>query len=544
MQKLKKYPNLIVLIFIFWYDTYIIKNEYQERDLIMKKLWKQMLMLFATLALMLSAVVPSAMAATSSSSSSESTSSSATATSSTSGDKLAEIKQKGVLVVGLSADYPPLEFTAKINGKTEYVGVDVSIAKAIAKDLGVKLEIKNMSFDSLLVAMETGKVDMVISGMNATAERKKSVDFSHVYYKGGSIFLINKKDKSKFKSGKDLKSANIGVQTGSVQNTMAKNNFPDATVKPLSNLSNLVLALKSGKTNAVLMDALIAKAYANNDDTLTTVSKTGITNDLSDAGTAVAMPKGQTSLVNAVNQTIDRINANNTVDKTYLPEASKYMKKVEAKRTLWNYWTYFAKGIGDTLIITVVSVFFGFVLGIILSLMRLSKIKVLHWIAVCYIEFVRGTPLMVQIMFIYFGIGTVISSMPAILAGIIAISLNSGAYVAEIIRSGIQSIPKGQSEAARSLGLSQKMTFQYVIMPQALKNIWPALGNEFITLLKDSSLASTIGVAELMYQTQLVQTSTYKGVAPLAITMVLYFIMTFTVSKILGYYEGKMNHNG
>ena len=151
---------------------------------------------------------------------------------------------------------------------------------------------------------------------------------------------------------------------------------------------------------------------------------------------------------------------------------------------------------------------------------------------------------MVQIMFIYFGIGAVISSMPAILAGIIAISLNSGAYVAEIIRSGIQSINKGQSEAARSLGLSQKMTFQYVVMPQALKNIWPALGNEFITLLKDSSLASTIGVAELMYQTQLVQTSTYKGVAPLAITMVLYFIMTFTVSKILGYYEGKMNHNG
>lgn len=512
-----------------------------ERDLIMKKLWKQMLMLVATLALMMSALVPSAMAASSSSSSSEATSSSA---SSTSGDKLAEIKQKGVLVVGLSADYPPLEFTAKINGKTEYVGVDVSIAKAIAKDLGVKLEIKNMSFDSLLVAMETGKVDMVISGMNATAERKQSVDFSHVYYKGGATFLINKKDKAKYKSGNDLKTANIGVQTGTVQATMAKNSFPDATVKPLSNLSNLVLALKSGKTNAVLMDALIAKAYASNDDSLAVVSKTGIKNDLSDAGTAVAMPKGQTSLVNAVNQTIDRINQNKTVEKTYLPAAAKYMKKVEAKRTLWNYWTYFAKGIGDTLIITVVSVFFGFVLGILLSLMRLSKIKLLHWIAVCYIEFVRGTPLMVQIMFIYFGIGAVISSMPAILAGIIAISLNSGAYVAEIIRSGIQSINKGQSEAARSLGLSQKMTFQYVVMPQALKNIWPALGNEFITLLKDSSLASTIGVAELMYQTQLVQTSTYKGVAPLAITMVLYFIMTFTVSKILGYYEGKMNHNG
>lgn len=185
----------------------------------------------------------------------------------------------------------------------------------------------------------------------------------------------------------------------------------------------------------------------------------------------------------------------------------------------------------------------GVILGMLLSLMRLSQNKLLHWIAICYIEFVRGTPQMVQIMFVYFGVGVLISNLSAVMAGIIAIGLNSGAYVAEDIRSGIDSVAKGQTEAARSLGLSQSKTYRYVVIPQALKNIWPALGNEFITLLKDSSLVSVIGVTELMYQTELVQTSTYQGVLPLFIAMVIYFIMTFTLSRFLNYFERRMKHN-
>lgn len=158
-----------------------------------------------------------------------------------------------------------------------------------------------------------------------------------------------------------------------------------------------------------------------------------------------------------------------------------------------------------------------------------------------YIEFIRGTPMLVQIMFVYFGIGALIQSLPALLAGIIAVSINSGAYVAEVIRSGIQSLPIGQTEAARSLGMTKHQTFHYVIIPQALKNIWPALGNEFITLLKDSSLVSTIGVTELMYETQLVQADTYKGVLPLFITMMIYFVLTFTLTRLLNHLEKAMN---
>ena len=218
------------------------------------------------------------------------------------------------------------------------------------------------------------------------------------------------------------------------------------------------------------------------------------------------------------------------------------MQTASKQNTMLNYWTYFAKGLEYTLLITVVAVFFGFILGVLLALMRLSNGKILHSLAVAYIEFIRGTPLMVQVMFVYFGVGAIIQSLPALVAGIIAVSLNSAAYVAEVIRSGIESIAIGQTEAARSLGLSQKQTYQYVVIPQAIKNIWPALGNEFITLIKESSIVSVIGVGDLMYQTQLVQSATYKGVMPLFITMLIYFVVTFTLSKVLNYFEGKMKH--
>lgn len=454
---------------------------------------------------------------------------------------LEDIKKSGKLVVGLSADYPPYEFTAKVDGKTEYVGIDVEIAKKLAKDLGVKLEIKNMSFDSLLVALETNKVDAIISAMNPTPERKASVDFSDIYYSGKQYIVINKKDASKYKNLADFKGQTVGAQNGSLQYNLVKDQMPGTTVKGLSKLNNLVLALQSGKINGIAMEEPTAKAYvANNNQLLAFDPGFSVSSD--QTGSAIAFRKNSPALVAAANKTLAQIKKQNLLDTKYVPEAAKYMETTTKNNTMMSYWTYFAKGIEYTLIITVTAVFFGFILGTLLSLMRLSENKLLHSIAVCYIEFIRGTPLMVQVMFVYFGVGAVIQSLPALVAGIIATALNSAAYIAEVIRSGIESIPAGQTEAARSLGMTQKDTYRYVVIPQALKNIWPALGNEFVTLIKESSIVSIIGVGDLMYQTQLVQSATYKGVMPLFIAMVIYFIMTFSLSKLLNLFERKLNH--
>ncbi|WP_442761116.1 amino acid ABC transporter permease, partial [Paucilactobacillus nenjiangensis] len=144
------------------------------------------------------------------------------------------------------------------------------------------------------------------------------------------------------------------------------------------------------------------------------------------------------------------------------------------------------------------------------------------------------------ILFVFFGLGVFVN-IPGVISGIIAASLNSGAYVCEVIRGGILSIDKGQDEAARSLGLNSHDTMFSVVLPQAIRNIWPALGNEFVSLIKETSIVSIIGVSDMIYQLKIVQADTYRGVIPIVITMILYFILTFAISRILRHYEIKMN---
>lgn len=173
------------------------------------------------------------------------------------------------------------------------------------------------------------------------------------------------------------------------------------------------------------------------------------------------------------------------------------------------YSSFFAQGVVNTLIIAAFSVLLGTILGTLMATMRMGKILPLKWLAVAYIEFIRGTPLMVQLMFIFYGLPMIGVKIPEIswipnfsrfAAGIIAMSMNSCAYVAEVIRSGIQAVDYGQTEAARSVGFSSGEAMRLVVLPQAIKNILPALGNEFVTVIKESSIVSVIGIADLMFR--------------------------------------------
>lgn len=453
-------------------------------------------------------------------------------------DSLAKIKAKGVIVMGTSPDYPPFEFLVTKDGKEQIVGADIDLGKKIAEDLGVKLKIEKMDFDSLLVGLETGKVDMVIASLSPTPERAKSVDFSKGYYNANQNIVVNKSDEHLYKTKDDFASKIVGAQTGSIQADLVKNQMPKSQGSYLTKFTDLILALKTHKIEGIVTESGVAAAYVKNDPALAVIDG-GF--DTKSNGKAIAFAKGSKSLVDAANKSLDKIKKQNLFD-TYLNDAGKLMTNNTKNTSMLHYWDYFAKGVGCTLFISAISAIFGVLLGILLALMRLSHHKVLRDLAVVYIEFIRGSPLMVQIMFVYFGLGVLIN-IPALLAGIIAVSLNSAAYVAEIIRGGIISIPVGQTEAARSLGLSQRQTMQSVILPQAIKNIWPSLGNEFISLIKESSIVSIIGVTDLIYELRAVQTATYKGVVPILVAMVLYFIITFGLSQGLLYFERKMKHD-
>jgi len=217
---------------------------------------------------------------------------------------------------------------------------------------------------------------------------------------------------------------------------------------------------------------------------------------------------------------------------------------------LSKYYSFFTSGAKYTIILAFFTVVIGTILGLLLSLMKLSKNKILKYIAVSYIEFIRGTPVLVQLYIIYYGLPTIGirfpevpilgSNFPDFFAGILALSINSGAYVAEIIRAGIQAVDKGQMEAARSLGMSESMSMRNIIIPQAFKNILPALGNEFITIIKESSIVSIIGIHELMYNADTVRGNIFRPFEPLLVAAVMYFILTFTLSKLLGVAERRM----
>lgn len=201
---------------------------------------------------------------------------------------------------------------------------------------------------------------------------------------------------------------------------------------------------------------------------------------------------------------------------------------------------YFIGGAWYTTFITALSLAMGMVLGLFAGLAKLSSNKILYSLSTAYIDFFRGTPLFVQIFLLYFGILPLIYDNDPITSAIIALGLNSGAYIGEIVRAGIQAVDNGQMEAARSLGMNQRQAMTYVILPQAFKIVIPPMVNEFIALLKDSSLVSAITVPELMHRGDLVFANTYQATWVFGAIAVLYFVLTKTISIIGDWIERRL----
>ena len=211
-------------------------------------------------------------------------------------------------------------------------------------------------------------------------------------------------------------------------------------------------------------------------------------------------------------------------------------------RLLSKYGMNFVNGLGTTLLLAFISVAIGCLIGAVVAIMKLSKNKPLNWISTIYIEVIRDTPLLLQLYFFYFLLPDIMPALKLSKFTCIAVALviNSGAYMSEIFRSGIQSIDRGQTEAARSLGLSSSQTMLRIILPQAFKNVLPAMCNEFVAVTKDTSLASTFYVGDLMTQYQTISGKTYLVIEPLIIIGVIYFVVTFTMSKLIAVLERRL----
>lgn len=231
-----------------------------------------------------------------------------TACSKDEGGDLAKIQESKKIVLGTSADYPPFEFVDK---DKNYVGMDLEIAKEIAKDLGVELEVNNMQFDSLITALSAGKVDMILSGMNPNPEREEQADFSDIYFESTHYLVVNKKDEGKITKEEDLKGKKIGVQMGTTQEKLVKETFKDSEFEALAGIPDLMMLLENEKVDAVVTEDAVAKNYIGDK-----IVHSGLVYE-GDEGVAVALRKNNKELLDKINATIKRLKDEGKIDQYY-----------------------------------------------------------------------------------------------------------------------------------------------------------------------------------------------------------------------------------
>lgn len=432
------------------------------------------------------------------------------------------------LVMVTSADYPPYEFRDTAKGKGEIIGFDVDIAKYIAKELGFELEIRDTDFSGIIPALQSRRADFAMAGMTPTPERRKNVDFSEIYYEAKNTIIAQKG--SNLTKAPDLAGKKVGVQLGSLQEKAAKK-FKGVNLVPLNRIGEIIQEVKSGRIQAAIIEDTIAKGFvANNPDLeFHTLANT------EEAGSAIAFPKGS-NLVGDFNRVLKQLQNSgemkNLINKWFgNNEQPATNTATSGSSNISASLPFIIEGVGTTLLFSALSVFFGFIWGTILSLLKISTFKPLVWLANAYTSIFRGTPLLLQIALVYYATPQLTGfDIPALLAGVITFTLNSGAYISETIRGGILAVDKGQREAALSLGIAYQPMMLDIILPQAIKNILPALVNESITLLKDSALVSTIGVADLLRRAQIVGAEKYIYFEPLLFAGLIYYLLVMSLT--------------
>lgn len=434
------------------------------------------------------------------------------------------------LVMVTSADYPPYEFRNTATGNNEIIGFDVDIAKYITKELSYQLEIRDTDFNGIIPALQSKRADFAMAGMTPTAERKKNVDFSNIYYEAKNTIVATKG--SNLKTPADLAGKTVGVQLGSTQEKAAQK-FKDVKIKQLNRTSEIIQEVKAGRVDGAIIENTIATGFiANNPD----LEFNTIASNTEEAGSAIAFPQAS-ARVDDFNRVLAQMKQSGEIDR--LVKKWFENKGTESNTSSSSFGfnkiapsiPFIIQGILVTLQFTAISAFFGFIWGTILSLFKISIFKPLVWFANAYTSIFRGTPLLLQIALVYYATPQLTGyDIPALLAGVITFTFNSGAYISETIRGGILAVDKGQREAALSLGVPYQPMMKDIILPQAIKNILPALVNESIALLKDSALVSTIGVADLLRRAQIVGAEKYIYFEPLIFAGIVYYLLVMSLT--------------
>jgi polar amino acid transport system substrate-binding protein len=441
-------------------------------------------------------------------------------------------------IIGTDTTFAPFEFT---NSDGELVGIDMDLLRAIAKDQGFEVEIRQLGFDAAVQALQSNQVDAVMAGMSITDERKKTFDFSDPYFTSG--IQLGVLDSSDVQSLDDLDGKTVAVKTGTQGQTFAEENQEKYGFKvtPYQDTTDMVDAVKAGQAVGYFEDFPVLAYGIQQGSGFRLVGEPELGGEY-----GFAVNKGQhPELVEMFNKGLANLKASGDYDKivdTYLSgEASDQPTDIISVAV--KYWPALMNGLWLTILATLVALVAAFVLGIVFGFGRISGFFLFRWLATAYVFVFRGTPILVQAFFVFFAIPQLFPGLTfnPFVAGAITLSLNTGAYMTEIIRGGIQAVDPGQNEASRSLGLGHWKTMRKVVLPQAFRIMIPSFVNQGIITLKDTSLISVIGLAELTFQSRQIIASTYLSAQVLTIVAVIYFVVITLLTLLANRLERKFN---
>lgn len=453
------------------------------------------------------------------------------------GTTAAQSNEVKTYVIGTDITFAPFEFQ-DLNG--DFVGIDMDLLNAIAKDQNFKVQVKPLGFNAAVQALESNQVDGVIAGMSITDERKQKFDFSEAYFQSGVVMGVSANNDT-VKSYEDLRGQKVAVKTGTegysfAESIASKYGF---TIVPFDDSSQMYDDVKTGNSIACFEDYPVM-AYG-----VTQNNGLKIVTDKEPGGSyGFAVSKGQNKeLLAKFNAGLTNIQASGEYDAIL----EKYLGEGSSTATLGRWELIqkslpaLMKGLGNTLLYTIVSLFFAFILGLIFGFMKVGQNKFLRGVATVFVDLFRGIPLIVLAFFIYFGIPQAFGfTMPLFLAAILTLSLNAGAYVTEIIRGGIQSVDRGQLEAARSLGLPYRKAMIKIVIPQAIRVMVPAFVNQLVITLKDTSILSVIGLVELTQSGKIIIARTFSSFDIWLVVAIMYLIVITILTKLSGYLEVKL----
>lgn len=468
------------------------------------------------------------------------------------------VRRRGRLRAAMSGQFPPFNF---YDHENRLVGFDVDIAREVARRLGLEPELKTLQWDGILAGLQAGRYDAVIGSMAITPKRREAADFSSPYYRSGAQVFA--RVGGRVGPAGQLEGAVMGVNLGTTYEEALRKLPGVAEVRTYGGIPDILVDIQAGRLDGFVTDRLVG---------LHAIQKRGSQVEprgplLYEETIGIAIQPGQPALLAA----LDRALAAMRADGTYASLGTKWFGRDISQGTpeatpapaapppggggpgrvrgldlgvVRTHLPFLLQGLGVTLWITLCGAVLALALGQLAALARRAGLAPVRLVATAYVDFFRGTPLLVQLFALYFGAPQVGIDMSPLTAGVLGLALNYGAYTAEILRASIEAVPRGQWEAARALGMGEVLLLRRIVLPQAYRIATPPLVGIVVALLKDTSLVSTITVVELTRQAQVAIGSTFRAVELYTAAALLYFAVTYPLMRLGARLEDSMGKGG